>query len=125
MYRIIVTGAEEYNNYAELSRRLEAALASMGRQDAGIVADPGSGAGRLARCFAEEQGYACDALPADGGKGLREAMGAYAAGGGASLMAFQGHDSARTDAAVEAARACGMPVTVVCVHGQQGKGVEG
>lgn len=65
MFKVIVAGGREFNNYALLRTRLDQALRNRKNDEILIVSGKARGADALGERYAKERGYAVSEHPAD------------------------------------------------------------
>ena len=74
MFRVIVAGGRDFNNYAGLAQKLDKLLANV-TDEIVIVCGMARGADRLGEQYAKERGYSVRYFPADwDGKGRAAGM---------------------------------------------------
>jgi glycerophosphoryl diester phosphodiesterase len=116
LFKVIVAGSRDFNDYELLKRKLDNALKNRVNEGIEIVSGTARGADRLGERYAAERGYAIKRFPADWDKyGKRagylrnEEMAKYAD----ALMAFWDGESRGTKHMIDLAHKHGLKVIVV------------
>lgn len=118
MYRIIVAGGRDFNNYAGLSASLDYLLKNI-NDEIQIVCGMARGADRLGEQYAKENGYKVLYVPADWdryGKSAGFIRNEEMAGLADALVAFWDGKSSGTRHMIETARNKGLDVRIKRYH---------
>lgn len=115
MYKVIIAGGREFDNYEQLKEACDYYLQNKTKEGIEIVSGGATGADALGERYAEERGYPITKFPADWGKHGRAAgpirnkeMANYAN----ALVAFWDGQSKGTKSMIELAREGWLDVRV-------------
>ena len=114
MFRVIVAGGRDFNNYAGLAQKLDKLLANV-TDEIVIVCGMARGADRLGEQYAKERGYSVRYFPADWdryGKAADYLRNTEMAKNADALVAFWDGMSLGTRHMIEIARSRGLKVRV-------------
>lgn len=123
MFRLIIAGGRDFNNYAGLQRSLDHLLRNV-IDDTQIVCGMAKGADRLGERYAKEHGYTIRYLPADwdaDGKSAGFKRNVRMAENADALVAFWDGQSKGTKHMIETARRMGLDVRVEMYRSRSNK----
>jgi hypothetical protein len=116
MFRVIVAGGREFNNYVLLANKLDVALRNKVSEGVTIVSGAARGADKLGEQYAKERGYVIDSHPADWeqfGKSAGYIRNKEMAQNADALMAFWDGKSRGTKHMIDLAKQHGLKVIVI------------
>ncbi|MEI2356110.1 DUF2493 domain-containing protein [Mesobacillus zeae] len=122
MFRVIVAGGREFNDYELLKRKLDGALVNKVSEGITIVSGAARGADKLGEQYAKERGYTIDSHPADWdkfGKSAGYIRNKEMAENADALLAFWDGKSRGTKHMIDLAQKQGIKVHVVNYGGRR------
>ena len=122
MFRVIVAGGREFNDYELLKRKLDGALVNKVSEGITIVSGAARGADKLGEQYAKERGYTIDSHPDDWdqyGKSAGYIRNKEMAQNADALLAFWDGKSRGTKHMIDLAEKQGIKVHVVNYGGRR------
>ncbi|MEB5480951.1 DUF2493 domain-containing protein [Shouchella clausii] len=113
MFKVIVAGSRDFNDYMLLKRKLDAALRNRASEGIEIVSGKARGADTLGEQYAKERGYAIKEFPADWethGKAAGHIRNRLMAEYADALVAFWDGKSRGTENMIENAKKKGLQI---------------